>query len=163
MRHAVMVSIIAAALTLAQAVQSEDVEYAGSALWTGATDIVAEGDYAYCSFLNGLVILDISDPAVPTLASRYYFHGHGQDILKSGTYVYIADGEAGVQIVDVSDPLNPVSAGSYDTPGYAWAVRLSGSSLYVADGDQGLVILDVSDPGHPTLTGVYDTWNARDL
>ncbi len=34
---------------------------AGSALWTKAHDIAIKGNLGYCAFLNGLVILDLSD------------------------------------------------------------------------------------------------------
>ena len=42
---------------------SEDIEleYVSSILWTQLHDVEIEGDYAYCAFLNGLMILDVSN------------------------------------------------------------------------------------------------------
>ena len=54
---------------------AQGIEYIGSTSWSYITDIEVIGDYAYCSFMNGLVILDVSNPANPTLLSKEYCQG----------------------------------------------------------------------------------------
>ncbi|MGD2294371.1 MAG: hypothetical protein PVF22_00870, partial [Candidatus Aminicenantes bacterium] len=41
--------------------QYSDMEYVSSMLWSKAFDVKIDGDLAYCAFLNGLVVLDVSD------------------------------------------------------------------------------------------------------
>ena len=52
---------------------ANDITYVSSILWTEVKDVQIVGNYAYCAFANGLVILDISDPATPTFVSKLYF------------------------------------------------------------------------------------------
>jgi len=37
----------------------------------------------------------------------------------SGSFAYVAAGDAGIYVVDVSDPANPTVVGSWDSPGFA--------------------------------------------
>ncbi|MDW8114688.1 MAG: hypothetical protein RMJ34_07150, partial [candidate division WOR-3 bacterium] len=58
----------------------------------------------------------------------------------SGSYCYVADGNAGLRIIDITNPNSPYEVGYYDTPGWAWGVYVSGSYCYVADDEAGLQI-----------------------
>ena len=110
---------------------------------------------------NGLVIVDISDPAHPTKLGLYDTAGAsaGLALSNDGTKAYVADDDNGLVIVDISDPVHPTKLGSYDTVGNAYDVTLSSDNTkaYVADWENGLVIIDVSNPAHPTKLGSYDT------
>ena len=44
--------------------------FLGSTLWTKAHDIEIRGDRAYCAFLDGLMVLDLTDPKVYALLAR---------------------------------------------------------------------------------------------
>jgi len=132
------------------------VEYLSSGLWTGLQDVWEDGDYAYCSFVNGLVILDISDPTAPFQVSTMYFQGRGERLYKRGPWVYLADGPLGLIVIDVFDPATPFVWSSYKTPGYAHDVFVRNKLAYVADSDSGLCILDLTNPTDPLL-GTYDT------
>ena len=128
----------------------------------GVKDVAVSGSYAYVAdSSNGLVIIDISNPAVPTLAGSYNTAGYAQDVAVSGNYAYVSKtiGYDDVfDIVDISNPAAPTLAGSYDALGFnPGGVTVSGSYAYVADYDNGLVIIDISNPATPTLTGSYDT------
>jgi len=121
------------------------------------SDIKISGSYAYVTSDNGgLVIVDISDPAAPTLAGSYDT-GYALGVAVSSNYAYVADDENGLVIIDISNPAAPTLAGSYDTAGYAKGVAVSGNYAYVADHHNGLVIIDISNPAVPTLAGSYDT------
>lgn len=132
------------------ALAGTQMEYAGSCLWTQVNDVKIEDNLAYCAYVNGLQIVDISDPTEPILVSLVYHNGGGQGVFISSSTAYLADGTAGLVIIDVSDPSQPVTMGTYDTPGYARDVFVDGSVAYVADGDSGLHIIDVSNPVAPT-------------
>ncbi|SFV74530.1 Inosine-5'-monophosphate dehydrogenase [hydrothermal vent metagenome] len=110
---------------------------------------------------NGLVIINVSDPANPTLLGSYDTTGGARAVTLSndGKKAYVADRNDGLVIIDVSDPTNPTLLGSYNTAGDAFDVILSndGTKAYVSDYTNGLVIIDVSDSANPTLLGSYDT------
>jgi hypothetical protein len=141
-----------------RAQQAQNVEFVGHI--GGVTRAVAvQGNYAYIGEGPRLTILDISDPASPTVVGKM---DPLPDIVRgvavAGDYAYVADGYyGGLRVVDVSDPSNPTEAGSYDTPGYAWGVAVAGGYAYVADGLEGLRVVDVSHPSNPAEVGSYDT------
>ncbi|MGB3219215.1 MAG: hypothetical protein WBD79_17590, partial [Anaerolineae bacterium] len=121
-----------------------------------AADVV--GDRAYLGVGPRLVILDVSNPASPTLLGQSsVLPGIIYDLVVANNVAYVAYGDSGLQIIDVSNPANPVRRGGYDTPGYARGVAVAGSLAYVADYYSGLQIIDVSNPANPVRRGGYDT------
>ena len=134
-----------------------NVEYVGQI--GGSTNAVAiQGSYAYIGVGPRLIILDISNPALPVVVGRTQpMPGIVQDIVILNSHVYVADDNAGLRVVDISNPANPFEVGYYDTPGSAHGVTVSGSYAYVADWDAGLRVLHIADPGNPYEVGFYDT------
>ena len=116
------------------------------------------GDFAYVTKgYGGLQIIDVSNPANPTLRGAYDTPGSARGISVVGSLAYVADGSS-LQVIDVSNPANPTLRGAYNTPGNAYGVSVVGSLAYVADGYySGLQIIDVSNPANPTWRGAYDT------
>ena len=122
--------------------------------------------------------VDLTDPSNPVTVSvldslQISFTqelSNSGDGYVSGNYVYVADGEFGLQVFNVADITNSASmeyltrmatsvtaTGSYDTDGIASGVFVEGNSAYVADGEFGLQIIDITDPTNPILAGSYDT------
>jgi len=114
---------------------------------------------------SSLRVLDISDPADPTLLGSLETPGDAMDVAIAGGIAYVADGTAGLLLVDLSDPGHTTLLGRCNTPGRAAGVAVSGTYAYVADGllvdDTGrhayVAIVNVADPSKPVLTGTYDT------
>ena len=76
------------------------------------------GNYAYVADdSNGLVIVDVTNPASPTLKGNYYTAGYSMGVAVAGNYAYVADYSNGLVIVDVSNPAAPTLKGSYNTAG----------------------------------------------
>ena len=128
----------------------------------GTKAYVVDGSYGLVTDgSNGLVIIDISDPAHPTKLGSYDTVGDAMSVTLSSdnTKAYVADCKNGLVIVDISDSAHPTKLGSYNTAGISTDVTLSndGSKAYLADGSNGLVIVDISDPSHPTKFGSYHT------
>jgi hypothetical protein len=136
--------------------QSNELEYVNGAVWTRAHDIEVREGYAYCSFLNGLGVLDVTDKSSPRLVSKLFLGG-GFGIEVSAGHAFIAAGQRGLQVVDVSNPASPMTAGALTTPGEAKDIVLTGDRVYIADGPAGMLIVDVSDPAAPSLLGALDT------
>ncbi len=91
---------------------------------------------------NGLVVLDITNPAAPTLVGTYDTN-FAQSVVVSGNYAFIADDSTGIVIVNIANPAALVSEGSFNTAGFAYDVAVSNNYVYVADFGNGLVILSV--------------------
>src|SRR4030067_3539335 len=91
--------LIAVILLLIGVVSAQNVEYVAATLWAGANDVKVVGNYAYCAFVNGLVIIDVSIPSSPTFVSQFYIQGNGLGIFVSGNYAYLADGSSGLQVI----------------------------------------------------------------
>jgi hypothetical protein len=108
---------------------------------------------------SGLHVLDVSNPASPTLTFSYDTPGVANDASVSGTVAYVADGASGgLQLINVGTPAAPTLLGSYDTPGDArGGLVVSGTVAYVTDNSAGLQVLNVSNPASPTLLGTYNT------
>ena len=75
-----------------------------------------------------------------------------------GEYVFVADGNSGLQIVKIKDPTAPYVVGTFPTPGFARGVALdSGRRIaFVADGTGGLQVVNVAVPTAPSLIGTVD-------
>lgn len=77
---------------------------------------------------NCLVVVDVSDPASPSIVGSYTFPfpTSGGPILVSDNLAYLAGKQGGVRIADVSDPGRIIEKGVYDIPGNAVYLDTSG-------------------------------------
>jgi hypothetical protein len=123
--------------------------YAGYQAW----DVRVRGDIAYVAAgSNGLVTLNVSDPAHPVLLDQdvYGSAPFYRKLDVQGTFVYIANYNAGPEyhgliIYDASDPAN---LRRLDTTGltYPTDVAVAGDVAWVADGTYGVYCFNVSNP-----------------
>lgn len=102
-------------------------------------------------------IIDVSDPAAPTLVASTAHGNRIYDVDVDGNYAYVAV-VSGLAIVDITNPAAPVTVGSVSTPGWTISVEKVGNYAYLgAWSSGGLEIVDVSNPAAPVLVGSYDT------
>ena len=125
----------------------------GQVEWGG---VAVSGNYAYVvDGNNELQVIDISNPAAPTLSGSLVIGAAGFVEL-SGNYAYIV-GFSGLQVVDISNPAAPTLAGSlgFSIGPYIYNADLavSGNYAYVVDGNNELQVIDISNPAAPTLSG----------
>ena len=82
---------------------------------------------------SGVSVLDLSNPAAPTVVARYEGVRYAFDVeLTSGT-VYVAAGEQGLVTLSLADPSQPEVTGVVGTLGQPYAVVWNGGSLFVLD------------------------------
>ena len=121
----------------------------------------SDGTKAYVgSSAYGLKIIDIIDPASPTLLGTYDTDEAYNIILSSdGTKAYVAYGNSELQIIDITDATSPTLLGTYDIGDDANGITLSsdGTRAYITTDILGLVIIDISNPTSPTLLGASET------
>jgi hypothetical protein len=83
--------------------------------------------------------------------------GTANDVIIDNDFVFIADGEHGLQIVDILDINNPYIISNLDTDGTATGIFINKNYAYVADGEQGITIIYISDKLNPVKTAVLKT------
>ena len=116
-------------------------EYLSSGLWTGIQDIWAEGNYAYCAFINGLMIFDVSESSLPTVMSQLYFPGGAREVYKHDSLVYVAY-EEGLGVVNVSNPSAPEIIGQrYITDGITGLTVENGLACAIMTNDSSNIII----------------------
>lgn len=134
---------------------SDDPIYVGQHYTGRAKAVFVEGNFAYVADgWEGLVTIDISDPAHPMSAGALPTPGEATDIQVRNGFAYIADYDGGLRIIDVSDPYNPSEAGSLTQPnGYALSIFVGGDLAYLGGSGFEFMVIDVSDPYNPSPIG----------
>jgi hypothetical protein len=146
----------------------------------GSAAVVADNRYAYLGAMTqGVLILDVSNPAAPTLVTTFLpgvnfprpnptavQRPNARGLALVGDRLYIADDAGGLRIADVSDRLHPREIGRCVNPAMGTKqqaynnVAVNGSYAYVAVDYAGLEVLDVSDPAHIQQVGWWNPWHA---
>lgn len=93
----------------------------------------------------------------PTLVGGYDT-ADARSVAINGNYVYLADGEGGLQIFDISNPEKPEWTGAY--AGASNNIAANGDTVYTTNVYSGMTLINVSDPANPVLLGGYNfDWN----
>jgi hypothetical protein len=116
--------------------------------------LALQSGYAYLGVGFRIEVLDVRNPAsIQEVGASTTFTDFVKGIAVSGSYAFVADGDAGLLILDISDPSQPVLFSSWDSPGSAESIAVAGNYAYLADGPFGLQIIDITDPYHPVKAG----------
>jgi hypothetical protein len=91
---------------------------------------------------GGLQILNVANPASPTLLGTCDTPSYAHSVAVSGTLAYVTDINSGLHVIDVSNPAIPTLLGSYDTP-EARSLAVVGTVAYVGGGNS-LRIIEVT-------------------
>ena len=119
------------------------------------------GDHAYIggedmtgSMLEGICIVDISNPLEAEEAGFYGISGGVEDIFAEAPCLYIPVGEEGVKQLNMNDPLVLVESGNISNPGSTLDVELLGN-LAIVSAKNSIRIIDISDIYNPVETGSF--------
>jgi hypothetical protein len=88
MKRIALTIVIGVLSLIPSVIWGQNIEYVGSTAWSIANDIDVIENYAYCAFVNGLEIIDVSNPISPAVISRLFLDGQGQQIQVAGQYAY---------------------------------------------------------------------------
>ena len=128
------------------------------------TSVAVSGNYAYVVDFatHDLKVIDVSDPANPSLSGSLNVGNFPASVAVSGNYAYVVDAGAGdLKVIDVSDPTNPSLSGSLGIGFNPNWVTISGNYAYVVDnGSNDLRVIDVSDPSNPIQSGILGIGNS---
>ena len=79
-----------------------------------AVTVLVSANLAYvCDKLQGLEILDITDPSLPKLLGTFKGGGSTVGVCLIDDYALVINWEQGLEAIDVRDPSNPVRIGSF--------------------------------------------------
>ncbi|MBU1050852.1 hypothetical protein KKG90_12625 [Candidatus Bipolaricaulota bacterium] len=110
----------------------------------GAFDLSIIDSMLYVAAIrDGLMILDVANPAEPTLLGSY-----GHDVTCAFVHhqmAFVCQMGRSMELVDVSDPAHPVLISRFDWGGDL-GFAASGDIVYVTQPGRGIVLLDVADP-----------------
>ncbi len=120
-----------------------------------ANDVVVADGLAYLAVNGvGLQILELTDPADPTLIGTYETPGRAVGVSVFDGVAFVACDSSGLQVVDVRDPYNPKNAGAFALSDEALNVSGYGDHAYVAADDAGLVLVRYSLSAEELRAGV---------
>lgn len=103
----------------------------------------------YAATSTGLHIVDVQDPAAPTMVGLLASGQAYLDVAVAEGVAYLAAGEAGFLVADVSAANRPHIIGADSQLPEAVGVALIGDLCAIADGQQGLHLYDVTEPAQP--------------
>jgi choice-of-anchor B domain-containing protein len=142
-----------------------------SDIWGYAT---ADGEYALVGVYDGISVVDVSNPSLPT--ELEFFPGPGsiwRDLKTWGDYLYcINETGGGLQIVNLAEVINGDLSPTYiqnTSLGFTTAHNIfidENGVLYVFGSNYGVggaAMYDlVSDPENPTFLGIFDDYYFHD-
>ncbi len=148
---------------------AKPLEYVGDYLRSGGTNLEVRDNYVYYTVVNGLEIIDVSDPTSPqAISSIYLTGGYTTDIDIDNNYAYVTEWDGLLHIIDISvvDSAMEYTIWSYETPEAAYGIDVVDGIAYVAydyyNREKGMQILDVSNPADikelsriPTTHGAF--------
>lgn len=110
-------------------------------------------DLLYLGYVDGLRVMDISDPFNPVDVSDIGPTGSGtaETVSLSGQYAFVGHGGY-IEIYDISIPANPIQVSYFYPPGHPRKLVAHNGYLYTVLDDSGFVVTDVRDPNLPVQT-----------
>jgi hypothetical protein len=121
------------------------------------TDVAVDGSYAYLTTLyGGLVIVDITNPDLPTFVGKRALHNLNPPTTREtwnvkivGNFAYVAGG-TGMFVIDITDKTSPVVVANLDLGAErSTDIVVNGTYAYVALGSQGFAIVDIATSTSP--------------
>ena len=122
--------------------------------FSGATNAVVSGTYAYIVGAQKFTVVSITTPASPTLVKTTTNANFGSYTAVYGNYAFVS-GSNMITVLDITDKNNPTVAGSLiDATNLAGisSLKVKGSYLYVGATTR-LTIVNISAPTSPSVEG----------
>ena len=162
MRRALLAGLATTLLLLVQQSHSQSLDVVGTALWAEAFGVEVVGSYAYVTFIEGLMVFDVSDPENTVCVGNCLIHGLTDGIAVRGNYAYALTDDDPIEAqrldaINISNPGAPLVEGYFAEQLMSASDVIAGDEyLYVVGGDHGLQILDLSLPAWPIEIGRFD-------
>lgn len=127
----------------------------------GTRGLTVVGTTAYVVGGNLLKIINITNPATPTLIGSFTGTGSFTDVRVSGNYAYLTstDNTNELAVVNITTPSSPTLAASFGLAGNsdATSIEISGNFAYIGKltngGSPEFFVVNITTPTAPTLAG----------
>jgi len=104
-------------------------------------------------------IINVTNPAAPSLLGSLELGASGRDLVVSGNYAYVASehNNQELQIINLTNPASPTLAGSYNAPGNenALGIAFKDNRIYLTRASSAtnpeFLRIDVTNPANPVL------------
>jgi hypothetical protein len=163
-----------AGMTVIDVSTATEPRYIGTTTWIDkyqtAEIIRGEGNTAYIAAgSRGLIILDVSDPLNPVIATIYHpkriFYAEGLAVRDGNLYLAVGSEflnistiENGLHVFDVKDPFSPKLLGKAPFLDLPEGVIVNDSLVYVANTWTGARSIVVKDPTNPIPVDLFNTF-----
>jgi hypothetical protein len=126
--------------------------------YSDSRDVVVSGNTAYISAnLEGLAVVDVTDPSNPIHVSTLSTFDSAFDIAIRENHLYLTDVFGGLLVYDISLPQEPQLVGWYTSIERASQVAFGVEHLYLTDSvNERVDVMDISNPQHPRRLSTYD-------
>ena len=111
---------------------SRNIEEISRCLHGPAQCVYVNNNLAYVGAGGALLVIDVSNPALPDTISTIYTPGILNGIDYRDGIVYAADGPAGIVSIDVSNPSDPQILDILDIDGWAEELDIQDDHAYLA-------------------------------
>jgi hypothetical protein len=135
----------------------KDIVFNPNGALKGANHVVTAGNSVYVSCDQGVVVVDVSDPAKPKIISTIPMKDAGHAAIQF-RYAFICNHD-GVAVVDVTDPAKPMVKNTIKMK-HAKDVYVARTFAYIAAGEEGLAIVDVERPEQPGAPRYFNAGGA---
>ena len=123
---------------------------AGRLPMTRPVGLAKQFRYLFVTDERGLHTIDVTRPAMPTLAASLSLTDAGR-VFVARTWAYVTQGRNGLAVIDLTKPLEPqhhqqIREGVQDARDVVVAATNASVFAYVADGNAGLKVLQLTSP-----------------
>lgn len=117
------------------------------------------GNYAYVAAAgNGLLIVDVSNPADPKLVQTIIKGNTVGSVISNGNYLYLGHYSDGISVMENSTPgSDPTLVGTFHSKSSVEEVTVSDRLMVSSEGSGGIEIIDASDPANLSLEKAIST------
>jgi hypothetical protein len=128
---------------------------------TAVNYVVVRGDTAFATNIEGLYIIDFTNPYFPDIlgGAPYITQGQAQAVAVTDTFAFIADGFEGVIALSINDPSNPRFLARYAVEQGVFTVDTGDSTLFIGAFSGGVFALDYSQPDTLRLIDQFESNN----
>ncbi len=122
-------------------------------LWGNVETLFIVDDHMYVGTSNGMHILGLQQPAIPTLISTYQHITACDPVVVEGDKAYVtlkSGNRCGgnqnlLEVIDISDKYEPKRMASF-TMTEPYGLGIDNNTLFVCEGSNGLKVYDATDP-----------------
>lgn len=133
-------------------------------------DVTVQGDHAFVSTLDGLLVLDLTDPEDPSKVTKFQTAKPLMEQSLQGGFLHVANHDMGLLVFNISNPSSPVKMDSLSTTDRMEGLAVQGTYTFAANDENGLVIFNTAypdaiyeaghfdTPGHASRVALHDTY-----